>query len=129
MTLAVAYFCSDGIVVAADSMLTPMIGAAGGPVGVGHHHGVKVYVLPGPQIFGFAGDQGQAARFRLCAEASSALIARATGVLDYPIHITQSMIAQFHATGIRYKYGAWIRSREFASLLRVRGTDTAAAFR
>lgn len=60
MTVAVAFLCADGVVVAADSMITPSIGG----LNVGHHSGVKVYVLSGPQVFAFAGDQGQAAGSR-----------------------------------------------------------------
>jgi hypothetical protein len=60
MTVVVTFSCSDGAVVASDSMITPTIGG----LSVGHHHGIKVYVLPGSQVFAFAGDQGQAARFK-----------------------------------------------------------------
>jgi hypothetical protein len=50
MTAVVAFLCTDGVVLAADSMLTPSIGGVGG---VGHHQGLKVEVIAGPQIFAF----------------------------------------------------------------------------
>jgi hypothetical protein len=34
MTVVVAFHCSDGVVIAADSMITPSMGG----LGVGHHH-------------------------------------------------------------------------------------------
>jgi hypothetical protein len=52
MTVVVAFFCTDGVVVAGDSMLTPRVGG----ISVGHHKGVKVEALQGPQLFAFAGD-------------------------------------------------------------------------
>ncbi|HMM73939.1 MAG TPA: hypothetical protein PKC22_17230, partial [Rhodocyclaceae bacterium] len=70
MTVVVAFNCTDGVVIAADSMITPNMGG----INVGHHHGMKLAVLAGPQLFAFAGDQGQAARFRVMADGSHALI-------------------------------------------------------
>jgi len=96
MTVAVAFLCSDGVVVAADSMLTPSVGN----LPVGHHKGKKVSVLSGGQLFAFAGDQGQAERFKIMANGSYAAIANAQHALDYPIGLTTSLIQQFHATGI-----------------------------
>lgn len=96
MTVAVAFLCADGVVVAADSMLTTSLGN----LSVGHHHGKKVDVLPGPQVFAFAGDQGQAARFRHLAETNHARIAQYPAALDYGLNLTASLIAQFQATGI-----------------------------
>ena len=54
MTVVVTFYCPDGIVIAADSMITPSMGG----INVGHHHGRKIELLPGPQVFAFAGDQG-----------------------------------------------------------------------
>jgi 20S proteasome alpha/beta subunit len=101
MTVVVAFFCSDGVVVAADSMLTPTMGN----VQVGHHKGRKVYRLAGEQIFAFAGDQGQAARFRIMAEGSHALIAGTQHAIHYPIALTTGLMAQFASTGISNSVG------------------------
>ena len=96
MTVVVAFNCTDGVVIAADSMITPNMGG----INVGHHHGMKLAVLAGPQLFAFAGDQGQAARFRVMADGSHALIPQVGHPLDYSIAISQSIIQQLQNTGI-----------------------------
>jgi 20S proteasome alpha/beta subunit len=96
MTIVVAFYCSDGVVIGADSMLTPSMGN----IAVGHHNARKVEVLSGDQIYAFAGDLGQAHRFRIMAEHQHPLRGQARHALDYPITLTQNLIAQFNATGI-----------------------------
>lgn len=96
MTVVVAFFCSDGVVVAADSMLTPVMGQ----IATGHNKGKKVHVVAGDQIFAFAGDQGQAERFKLLAENAGSHISASNHPMDYAILITQNIISQFTATGI-----------------------------
>lgn len=97
MTVAVAFYCSDGIVIGADSMLTPSMGG----INVGHHKGQKVHLLAGDQIFAFAGDHGQASRFQIMADASASQIALAGHPILYAINISSSMIAQLQSTGIQ----------------------------
>ncbi len=94
MTVVVGFLCTDGVVIAADSMLTPVIGG----VGVGHHHGKKISVLQGPQLFAFAGDVGIAMRFRLLADVNHATIAGTQNTLDFPIQISQAIMQQLKAT-------------------------------
>lgn len=101
MTVVVAFHCSDGVVVAVDSMLTPSIGN----IQVGHHHGRKVDVIHGPQLFAFAGDQGQGARFRIMADGSHGLTAQVAHPIDYPIALTSSLVQQFTNTGINNSIG------------------------
>lgn len=96
MTVVVAFFCTDGVVIAADSMLTASIGN----VPVAHHTGKKVSVLSGQQLYAFAGDQGLGERFRIMADGSHAGITQAPHAIDYPLQLTQAMISQFQATGI-----------------------------
>lgn len=96
MTVVVAFLCTDGIVVAADSMITPSIGG----INVGHHHGRKVGVLRGPQVWAFAGDQGQAARFQAMADGAHAHPQSCQHVLEYPIALSASVFQQFTSTGI-----------------------------
>jgi hypothetical protein len=96
MTVVVGFHCRDGIVVGADSMLTPSIGN----IGVGHHKGQKVHVLAGSQLFAFAGNQGQAARFQIMADYNHAIAATADHAINFPLFLTQAMIQQFHNTGI-----------------------------
>lgn len=96
MTVVVAFFCTDGVVIAADSMITPGIGG----INVGHHHGLKISVLGGHQLFAFAGDQGQSDRVKIMANGSHATISTTGHPIDYPIAITQSIIQQFQSTGI-----------------------------
>lgn len=96
MTVVVIFNCTDGVVIAADSMITPSIGG----IGVGHHHGQKISVLPGPQLFAFAGDVGQNARFRILAESNPGIINNQAHAIDYPLQLTAGIIQQFTATGI-----------------------------
>lgn len=96
MTVAIGFYCHDGIVVGADSMLTPSMGG----LSVGHHKGVKVHVLAGNQLFAFAGDQGQAARFRILAEANHYVAVTQNLAIDHPLNLSQGIIQQFNATGI-----------------------------
>ncbi len=77
-------------------MITPSFGG----LSVGHHHGIKVYVLPGSQLFAFAGDQGQAARFKVLAESNYLQLSNAAHPLDYPLMLAGSLAKQFQATGI-----------------------------
>jgi hypothetical protein len=100
MTIVVAYYCSDGMVVASDSMITSRIGIGTGVLPVSHQHGVKIYVIPGPQLFAYAGDPGQAARFKAFVEANHALILQQHGALDYTLQISANLHKQFQATGI-----------------------------
>lgn len=96
MTVVVAFHCTDGVVVAADSMITPTMGG----LSVGHHHGIKLAILGGPQLFAFAGDQGQAARFRVMADGNHSAIPQVPHPLDYAIALSQGMIQQLQSTGI-----------------------------
>ena len=96
MTVVVTFFCPDGVVIAADSMITPSMGG----INVGHHHGRKIEVLAGPQLFAFAGDQGQAARFRTMADLQSAQIAGLAHALDYGLGMSGGIIQQLATTGI-----------------------------
>lgn len=96
MTVVVAFFCNDGVVIAADSMITPSLGG----MPVGHHHGHKISVLDGPQLYAFAGDQGQSDRLKTMTNGSHGLIHRAQHPLDYAIDISSSIIRQFQQTGI-----------------------------
>jgi hypothetical protein len=96
MTVVVVFHCPDGVVIAADSIITPSMGN----IHVGHHHGRKIEVLPGPQLFAFAGDLGQAARFKIIAEHSHATIANGTHALDYGLGLSTAILQQLASTGI-----------------------------
>jgi hypothetical protein len=96
MTVVVAFHCSDGVVVAADSMLTPTMGG----ISVGHHSGIKCSVITGPQLFAFAGDQGQAARFKLITETMAPQIVSAAHPLLHGVNLSQQILAQLNSTGI-----------------------------
>lgn len=102
MTVLVAFHCSDGVVIAADSMITPSMGG----FNIGHHHGQKLSILPGPQIFAIAGDIGQNARVRIIAENNHAIIPGCQLPIDFPLQITQAIMQQFTATGIQNEIGA-----------------------
>jgi len=96
MTVAIGFLCSDGVVIGVDSMLTPTLGT----LNVGHHHARKIDVLPGHQIYAFAGDLGQAHRFKTLAEVNHARPSQLGHPLDYPIALSQGLMAQFISTGI-----------------------------
>jgi hypothetical protein len=96
MTVAVGFLCSDGVVVGVDSMLTPNMGG----LNVGHHKGLKVEVLPGSQVYAFAGDLGLAHRFKFLAEGNHAVAAQKDHPLNYPLAIAGALVAQFSSTGI-----------------------------
>lgn len=101
MTVVVAFFCSDGIVIGADSMITPNMGG----INVGHHHGQKISVLSGPQLFAFAGDHGQSERVRIMADGSHAMLEKCGHAIDYPIAISTSIVQQFQKTGLGNNIG------------------------
>jgi 20S proteasome alpha/beta subunit len=96
MTVAVGFLCTDGVVIGVDSMLTPSISG----LNVGHHKGKKIDILPGNQVYAFAGDQGQAHRFRFLAEGNHAFPAQAAHPIDYPVALSANLIQQFVSTGI-----------------------------
>ena len=102
MTIVVSFYCSDGIVIAADSMLTATMGT----MPVSHRRGHKISLMPGPLVFSFAGDHGQSIRFGIVAEQISNLIQ--TGQvnfnhpMDFPIAVTAEVLRQFEATGIQH---------------------------
>lgn len=96
MTIVVAFYCIDGVVVASDSMLTPVMGQ----IATGHHSGRKVHLLSNNQIFAFAGDQGQADRFRVLADAQNPSVISQAHPINYPLAVTQGIIQQFQLTGI-----------------------------
>jgi hypothetical protein len=98
VTVVVAFYCSDGVVVAADSMLTSSLGTAAGTVGVGHHTGVKCSVIAGQQILAWAGSPGYAARFRMHAEA--ALPTGAQNPLLHSVGLCQRALQDFANTGV-----------------------------
>ncbi len=96
MTVVVAFNCTDGVVIAADSMLTTGMGG----INVAHHHGQKLSILPGPQIFALVGDQGQNDRFRIFAEMHHGAAATQPHAIMYPLFLTQNIMQQFISTGI-----------------------------
>ena len=96
MTVVVSFLCSDGVVVAADSMLTSSLGN----MPLAHHTGRKLAVLNGGQVFAFAGDQGQGDRIRIMAEGSHSQIEGKAHPIDYGLAISVSLTQQFQATGI-----------------------------
>lgn len=96
MTVVVGFLCHDGIVIGADSMLTPSMGG----INVGHHKGQKVHQLDGGQLFAFAGDQGQAARFQHMAHVNHALPSQEQFPIDYALKLSAGIINQFNSTGL-----------------------------
>ena len=96
MTVVAAFLCSDGVVVAADSMLTSSFAN----IPLAHHTGRKLAILDGNQVFAFAGDHGQGDRVRIMAESNHGQIAGKAHPIDYGLVISSLLIQQFQATGI-----------------------------
>lgn len=96
MTVVVAFYCTDGVVIAADSMLTGSLGN----IPVGHHTGRKVHVLGGDQVLAFAGDQGLAARFQISADSNHQFAQQCAHPMDYAIALTTTMVGQYQSTGL-----------------------------
>ncbi len=96
MTVVVTFLCTDGVVVAADSMLTSSMGG----LPVAHHTGKKVFALEGRKVFAFAGDHGLGARFRIEADTPHAGAHAMDRAIDYPLMLAERMIGQFCQTGI-----------------------------
>ena len=100
MTLNVAFLCSDGLVLAVDSMITARMPVGAGVLPLAHQHGVKLYLLPGPQLFSYSGDPGLAARFKAIAESSHSRVTTFPFAFNYPLQITNAAVSQFNSTGI-----------------------------
>ncbi|MBF5093191.1 hypothetical protein F1643_00645 [Azospirillum sp. INR13] len=96
MTIVIAFLCSDGIVIAADSMLTPSVNG----ISVGHHKGKKVDILDSEQIFAFAGDHGQANRFKFIAEKCKGRSDSYENAFEFTIAISAEILGNFNDTGI-----------------------------
>ena len=128
MTVVVVFNCVDGVVIAADSMITPSIGG----INVGHHHGRKIEVLAGPQLFAFAGDQGQGARFRVMAEFEQGCYRdRRTpfGLWSRAFSSHNSAVHGYrHKWLHRHQYGIGLRAFRGSSVLYVRGDPSASPF-
>jgi hypothetical protein len=96
MTIAIAFLCTDGVVIGVDSMLTTSMGN----IAVGHHKARKVHILPGPQICAAAGDAGLAARFRTLAELNAGIIPVVPRPLDFGLQLAGAMTRQLVDTGL-----------------------------
>src|SRR6266542_3728085 len=93
MTVVVGFYCSDGVVIAADSMITPSMGN----LAVGHHKGQKIFARNGNQLFAFAGEQGLAMRALYVVEQNQPNLAATPHPLLYATAIfaaTQNLLAQ-----------------------------------
>jgi 20S proteasome alpha/beta subunit len=96
MTVVVGFCCSDGVVIAADSMITPSLGN----IAVGHHHGQKIFAFNGHQIFAFAGDQGLAMRAQYVAQNTLPDMANQPHPLTYAHAVFAAAQAFFAQTGM-----------------------------
>lgn len=94
MTIVVAIKCSDGAVIACDSMLTVN--------GFAQQTGQKIHLLPGPpqQLFAFAGDLALAERFRAVATVCANALPIAQHKLDYATQIGGGLVQNLQATGL-----------------------------
>ena len=96
MTVVVAFLCTDGVVIGADSMLSVSMGN----VPVAQHMAKKVHILQGNQIAGYAGNPGFAARFRALVDLNLRNLTADRHPLVYASLITKSAQQEFEATKI-----------------------------
>lgn len=96
MTVVATFLCTDGVVVAADSMLTSSVSG----IQVAHHTGKKIKILRENQVFAFAGDMGLGERFQIMADEMHTNIAQHNHPIDYPLRLTESILNQFQATRV-----------------------------
>ena len=97
MTVVVTFWCTDGVVVAADSMLTSQVDN----MRVAHHTGKKIRILNGDQVFAFAGDLGLGERFQIMADSMHKNLQEVAHPLHYSSQLTISMLEQLRMTGIQ----------------------------
>ena len=97
MTIVVAILCTDGVVVAADSMVTVNVEG----LDARHHKSEKVAVLNGPQLFAGAGDLGLSRRFQFMADGAYDSIDATPHPIDYPLKLSRMVLEQFQSTGIK----------------------------
>ena len=93
MTVIVSILCSDGVVLASDSMITNSIGE----MGTTETKGKKVYDLGDDRIFAFCNDSSLATRARLVLEADQSHHG-VSDLLEYSVSVSQKLINHFHST-------------------------------
>jgi len=94
MTIVVSILCTDGVVVAADSMVTSVMGGTS----LGHHKGRKIYTTE-DTICAFAGDMGLGARFAAKAQCMfKGGIQASVGPLDRALKLSEKLTQKFQAT-------------------------------
>lgn len=96
MTIVATFLCTDGVVVAADSMITSLAGN----IPIAHHTEKKISILSGNQIFASSGDQGLSERFRVIVDRAHGNVQKTDHPIYYPVLLTQSVNDQFRKTGI-----------------------------
>lgn len=98
MTVVVAFRCTDGVVVAADSM--HMTIAKGHPLA--HHPGKKVWRLSDEMMCACAGNLGLADRFRFVAKMSYQEIQYHNDPIEYCSQISKALKKQFQTTDVPF---------------------------
>lgn len=96
MTVIVAINCTDGVVIAADGMLTTTSGGES----ITHHTVKKIKFLKENKIFAYSGNLGLGERFEAEADNMSVKSTPKTHPLGYPMLLAQAIIKQFSITGI-----------------------------
>ncbi len=99
MTVVVSILCTDGVVVAADSMLTSSVEN----IDIARHTGKKLHALGEVEIFAYAGDQGLGHRFRIEAEAQPAEKLDTVHPIKYPLKVSKNIRKQFRQSGFGKK--------------------------
>jgi len=94
MTIVVGFLCRDGLVIAADSMLTLSAGA----FDLAQRTGKKLYALPASHVFAYAGAQGLGERLRAVVEGQATGDANPANALVHTLNMSASALSGFRST-------------------------------
>jgi 20S proteasome alpha/beta subunit len=100
MTVVVAFLCSDGAVIAADSMVTTSIG---GEIS-GEHTAKKVAALADGRLMGWAGDLDLGLRFQAVMH-NHRHDPSWQAAMDHAISISRTAIQHYQQTGLKFPLG------------------------
>lgn len=96
MTVNIAFLCTDGVVLAADSMLTTANERA--PFGTGKGISRKLHAIGSDKLFTWSGEQGQAGRLRMYIELLALPEPDCPHVLNHMLTLSESVLLSFEKT-------------------------------
>ncbi len=96
MTILVAFNCTDGVVIGADSMLTLFAGNDN----ASRRTSNKMYTAAGNRIFAYAGRQDNAELLRVGFEANPVILSESSHPIDYPCDLIRTIHNRFLYMGV-----------------------------